>query len=169
MNRRPPFASVLVLLCVFAAVAVAASIPKPLRNRFVIGDPVWREFPVRQDFQGRYDKVWETVVATILENNYDLAALDKESGYLRTTWNEGTFILGGNWYYRIQISVKLVLDIADTGPDTAAKKTLTKVRLQVLGELTQMSSKGIKQFYRGYDSVILQTLLQDFQSKIGPI
>ena len=33
------------------AVFLAAEVPKSLKSRFVIGDPVWRELPVRDDLQ----------------------------------------------------------------------------------------------------------------------
>ena len=85
----------LILFCFLAltAVSLAADVPKSLKSRFVIGDPVWREPPVRDDLQTQYEKVWQTAIATILENNFDIATMDKDSGYARTTWNEGVVVM----------------------------------------------------------------------------
>jgi hypothetical protein len=70
----------------------ASDFPKPLKSRFVTGDPVWREIPVREDLRGHYEKCWQTAVATILDDNFDIATMDKDSGYARTTWNEGLVV-----------------------------------------------------------------------------
>lgn len=146
----------LLLLVSFAA---AQKIPKPLKSRFVISDPVWREIPVRTQLQAEYEKIWQIGISTILENNFDIATMEKESGYIRTTWNEGVVVLGGKWYYKVQISLKYVAD----------GQKYQKVRLQVAGELAKGGKKGVSQFFRGYDTVLLQTLFQDLQSKLGAI
>ena len=44
-----------VLLAVSSA--SAQSIPKPLKTRLIVGDPIWRELPVRADLQKDYDKI----------------------------------------------------------------------------------------------------------------
>ena len=150
-----------------AASASAQSVPKPLKTRFIIGDPMWRELPVRTDLQSQYEKSWQTVIGTILENNFDIATMDKDSGYIRTTWNEGVLVLGGNWYYKVQVSIKFVME-ADGTPDSM-KPSVAKLRLQVAGELTQVTSRGVRAYYRGFDQVILQNILQDLQSKLGTI
>jgi hypothetical protein len=147
----------------------AQSVPKPLKSRLVLGDPVWRELPVRPELQSQLDKCWQTAVSTILENNFDIATMDRESGYIRTTWNEGVVVLGGNWYYKVQISVKLVIESDESAPDPVKAKKVSKVRLQVAGEVTQTSSKGLRAYFRGYDQVLLQNLLQDFQLKLGKV
>jgi hypothetical protein len=95
--------------------------------------------------------------------------MDRESGYIRTTWNEGVVVLGGNWYYKVQISVKLVIESDESAPDPVKAKKVSKVRLQVAGEVTQTSSKGLRAYFRGYDQVLLQNLLQDFQLKLGKV
>jgi hypothetical protein len=146
----------LVLLVSFA---LAGGIPKALKSRFVISDPIWREIPIRLSLQGEYEKIWQTGVSTILENNFDIATMEKDSGYIRTTWNEGVVILGGKWYYKVQISLKYV----------SVDQKYQKVRLQVAGELAKGGKKGVSQFFRGYDTVLLQTLFQDLQSKLGEI
>src|SRR5437660_11333124 len=99
------------LLAVLTLVVVSASaqsIPKPLKTRLVVGDPIWRELPVRADIQKDYEKVWQTMLNTLLEHNYDIATMEKASGYLRTTANKSVVVLRDNWFYTVQISVKLV-------------------------------------------------------------
>ena len=93
--------------------------------------------------------------------------MDKDSGYIRTTWNEGVLVLGGNWYYKVQVSIKFVMD--SDGTPESMKPTVSKLRLQVAGELTQVTSRGVRAYYRGFDQVILQNILQDLQSKLGTI
>jgi hypothetical protein len=146
-------------LVILVSFALAGGVPKALKSRFVISDPIWREIPIKKALQGDYEKIWQTGVSTILENNFDIATMEKDSGYIRTTWNEGVVVLGGKWYYKVQISLKFVAD----------NQKYQKVRLQVAGELAKGGKKGISQFFRGYDTVLLQTLFQDLQSKLGEI
>src|SRR5438105_3459611 len=77
------------------------------------GDPVWREIPIRDNLRVEPEKCWQVAVSTILDNSFDIATMDKDSGYIRTTWNEGVVVLGGNWAYKVQISIKLAA-VADT-------------------------------------------------------
>jgi hypothetical protein len=156
--------------CVVALAATtlsAQSIPKPLKTRLVVGEPVWRELPVRDNLQGQYDRVWQIVLNTVLEHNFDIATMEKSSGYLRTTWNESVVTLKDNWFYKVQISVKMVdiPGVAASGPTG-----VSKLRIQVTGDVTQVDSKrGLRAYFRGYDQVILQNLFQDLQAKVGSI
>lgn len=154
------------MLVVSACSLHAANVPKPLRARFVTGDAVWRELPVRDDLQNQYDKVWQTTLNTVLENNFDIATMDKESGYVRTTWNEGVVVLGGNWNYKVQISIKMVRMPVDAA-NPAASGSVQKIRVQVAGEIANTFRGQLKSFFRGYDEVLLQNLFQDLQSKLG--
>src|SRR5690349_1585787 len=54
----------------------AAGVPKVLKPRLVLGDPIWRELPVRTDLQAHYDRVWQTAVDTALEHNFEIATMD---------------------------------------------------------------------------------------------
>ena len=145
----------------------AQSVPKPLKTRLVVGEPTWRELPVRDNLQMQYDRIWQTVLNTILEHNFDIATMEKSSGYLRTTWNESVVTLRDNWYYKVQISVKLVDLPAATAGGPAG---VSKVRLQVTGDVSQVDPKrGLKAYFRGYDQVILQNLFQDLQAKVGAL
>jgi hypothetical protein len=159
-------ATAVAILCVlYSASAVsAADIPKALKTRFVTSDPVWRELPVREDLRTSFDKLWDTCVNAILENNFDIATMDKDSGYIRTTWNEGVVTLGSSWFYKVQVSVKLVGVSAGS-----IKSEVVKVRLQVAGEVVRLRKREVREYFRGYDQVILQNLFQDLQSKLGTI
>jgi hypothetical protein len=168
MNKRMAGRILLVGALLLAACSLfAADVPKPLRARFVTGDAVWRELPVREELQGQYDKCWQTMINTILENNFDIATMDKESGYIRTTWNEGVVVLGGNWSYKVQISVKAVKIPGDPKANPPVPDTLQKVRVQVAGEIAQTYRGTLRSFFRGYDQVLLQNLFQDLQAKLG--
>jgi hypothetical protein len=164
LNGRSPLITFSLVTLVTVSL-LAADVPTPLKARFVIGDPVWRELPIRDDLQTQYEKVWQTAIATILENNFDIATMDKDSGYARTTWNEGVVVLGGHWSYKVQISLKLV-----TTPDSKGNSplpTIQKIRVQAAGELAETKKGNLKKYYRGYDSVLLQNLFQDLQQKLG--
>jgi hypothetical protein len=76
----------------------------------VIGDPVWRELPVRSNVSGQYERVWQTAVDTMLEHNFEIATMDRSSGYLRTIPKADIVRLQTDWYYKVQVSVKLVTD-----------------------------------------------------------
>ena len=143
--------------CVFALTAastLAGGIPKPLKSRFVIGDPVWRELPIRADFQNQYDKSWQTAVNTVLENNFDVATMDKESGYLRTTWNEGVVALNGNWAYKVQVSLKMVYTPGDSRANPPSPPVVAKDSCPSGGELPRMvhaPPRKLAAAFRGYD------------------
>ena len=119
---------------------------------------------MRPDIQKDYDRVWQTALNALLEHNYDIATMEKSSGYLRTTWNERVVTLTDNWFYKLQITIKLVTSPTDS-------TTVEKVRLQVTGDVTNVNSKSgaVKAYFRGYDQVVLQNLMQDLQAKLGAI
>lgn len=146
----------------------SADIPKPLKSRFVVGDPVWREFPIRQDLQNQYERCWQSAVNTLLDNNFDVATMDKDSGYIRTTQNTGVVVLNGNWVYQVQVSVKFSYTPGDSKANPPTPGTVDKVRLQVAGEIAMSNKGALKEYFRGYDTALLQNLLQDLQAKLGP-
>jgi hypothetical protein len=154
-------------LALAACSLFAVDVPKPLKSRFVVGDPVWREIPVRDALRTQYEKCWQTAVSTILDNSFDIATMDKDSGYIRTTWNEGVVVLGGHWHYKVQISLKLVLAPVDPKATTSSSPSLEKVRVQAAGEIAEVKKGTLRTFFRGYDQVLLQNLFQDLQAKLG--
>jgi hypothetical protein len=157
-----------ILMAVASSAAFASDIPGPLKSRFVTGDPVWRELPVRDDLRSQYDKCWQMALGTILENNFDIATMERDSGYARTTWNTGVVSLGGDWNYRVQISIKFVFASPEPGAPAGAPPQVEKIRVQAAGEISDVNRVGrVKHYFRGYDSVVLQNLFQDLQAKLG--
>ncbi len=156
------------LIAVAASGFAASDVPKPLKSRFVTGDPVWRELPVRDDLGSQYDKCWQTAVGTILENNFDIATMDRDSGYARTTWNTGVVSLGGDWSYKVQISIKFVFASPDPKAPAGTPVPVEKIRVQAAGEIAEVDRVGrVRHYFRGYDNVVLQDLFQDLQAKLG--
>jgi hypothetical protein len=85
------------ILMVFSAVGCAPS-------SFVKSSPGWKVIELRDELRNNYDQAWQTTVDTIAKQ-WDIEILDKESGYLRTTWTYG--ISGGVYNrYRGRLTVK---------------------------------------------------------------
>ena len=167
MKTRQLLAVAMAALVLSSAVS-ANRVPKVLEARFVTGEPVWRELPVRPDFQKNYEKVWQTVVNTALEHNFDIATMDKDSGYFRTLPNSKIVSMQTNWNYKVQISIKLVSTPADPKANPPVPEGVEKVRLQVAGEVTNVDARGVMRAdFLGYDQVLLQSLFQDLQAKLG--
>lgn len=151
-------------LCAVLEVPLFAGLPDPVKSRFVVGDAVWREIPIRDDLQSQYDKCWQTAINAILESNFAIATMDKESGYVRTTENSGIVVLKGDWVYSVQLSIKFSY-LPATGSNQA---TVQKIRIQASGHLAKISKGRLKEAFQGYDSVVLQNVFQDLQAKLGP-
>lgn len=151
-------------LCAAVSVPLQGGLPDPVKSRFVVGDAVWREIPIRDDLQGQYDKCWQTAINSILESNFAVATMDKESGYLRTTENSGVVVLKGDWVYNVQVSIKFTYLPSGAGQ----QGTVQKIRIQASGHLAKISKGRLKEAFQGYDSVVLQNVFQDLQAKLGP-
>jgi len=172
MNIRRLMAVLAVLVLTSSTVSAqlfgSRKVPKVLQARFVTGEPVWRELPVRADFQKNYDKVWQTAVNTALEHNFDIATMDKDSGYFRTLPNAKIVTMNTNWFYKVQISIKLVSTPGDPKANPPVPASVDKVRLQVSGEVTNVDARGVMRAdFLGYDQILLQSLFQDLQAKLG--
>ena len=48
----------------------------------------WKTVEIRSGLSSNYDQAWQTTVDTVARN-WDIEILDKDSGYLRTTWVTG--------------------------------------------------------------------------------
>jgi len=151
-------------LCAAISAPLFAGLPDAVKSRFVVGDAVWREIPIRDDLQGQYDKCWQTAINSILESNFAIATMDKESGYIRTTENSGVVVLKGDWVYNVQVSIKFTYVPAAAGQQA----TVQKIRIQASGHLANISKGRLKEAFQGYDSVVLQNVFQDLQAKLGP-
>lgn len=151
-------------LCAVLSLPLFAGLPDPVKSRFVVGDAVWREIPIRDDLQGQYEKCWQTAINAILESNFAIATMDKESGYLRTTENSGLVVLKGDWVYNVQVSIKFTYN----PPTGSSQGAVQKIRIQASGHLAKISKGRLKEAFQGYDSVVLQNVFQDLQAKLGP-
>jgi hypothetical protein len=146
----------------------ASDVPGPLKARFVIGDPVWKEIPIRNDLHTQYEKCWQSAINTLLDNNFDLATTDKDSGYIRTTENVGVVVLKGDWAYKVQVSVKFSYTPADPKANPPTPSTVEKLRIQATGIVAESKNGRLKHYLRGYDTEVLQNLFQDLMAKLGP-
>jgi|SRR5579862_800081 len=155
---------VCVTLCMVLSAPIFAGLPDPVKSRFVVGDAVWREIPIREDLQGQYEKCWQTAINSILENNFAIATMDKESGYIRTTENSGLIVLKGDWGYSVQVSIKFSYSPQPSGQQGIVQM----IRIQASGHLAKISKGTLKEAFQGYDSVVLQNVFQDLQAKLGP-
>ena len=97
---------------------------------------------VREQLRGQYFKCRQATINAILENNLDNATMDKASGYLRTTWNEGVVVRGGSWNYKVTISVKAVKAAGDRTALPPAYDNVQQVRAQAAGEIAE-PQKGV--------------------------
>jgi hypothetical protein len=158
-----------VLLAAFGSVLLNASdVPGPLKSRFIIGDPVWKEIPVRDDLQIQYEKCWQSAINTLLDNHFDLASTDKDSGYIRTTENVGVVVLKGDWGYKVQVSVKFSYLPADPKANPPTPATVQKLRIQAAGIVAETRNGRLKHYLKGYDTEVLENLFQDLMAKLGP-
>jgi hypothetical protein len=141
------------------------AVPYAVKDRFVLGDPVWKELDVREELAGDYDVCWKRLVDIVIDKGFEIGFMEKDSGYVRTNANTGIVRLKSNWIYEVKVIVKLILDEEQL---KAGKRVVDKLRLQVLGGVVQMTKAGILvQSYRGYDRVVLQDLFSDLQLVYG--
>jgi hypothetical protein len=64
----------------------------------------WKTIELNDSLTGNYEEAWQKTVDTIARD-YDIEMLDKDSGYLRTTWTYG--ISGGTFNrYRGRLTIK---------------------------------------------------------------
>jgi len=73
-------------------------------SSFVKSSPGWKVIEVREGLNNDCNKAWQTTVDTVARN-WDIEMMDKESGYLRTTWTYG---FSGGIYnrYRVRLTLK---------------------------------------------------------------
>jgi hypothetical protein len=162
---------VLVALALAWVSPALASIPDVVKNRFVIGDPVWKEMIVRDDIAGDYSKCWNKLTDIVVDKGYELAYTDKDSGYVRTNPNSGLVHLKSNWIYEVKIVAKFVVnessDAAQAKDGVAGKKVIEKLRVQVQGRLYRQVNGNLIESYSGYDSLVLQDIFNDLQLVFG--
>jgi hypothetical protein len=115
----------------------------------------WKSIEIRDDLVGKPD-AWRMVVDTVALK-YDLEVIEKDSGYLRTTWK---FTSAGR-------------------PDTSSRSggvvdnyrsrvviKMDGTRARVKSESNWMGPTG---WETGYDTVLQQEVYSDIQGKIGRV
>jgi hypothetical protein len=125
----------------------------PLPPHFIrtMDEPgTWKSIEVRDGMTK--DEVWRVIVDA-LSQKFDLEVLEKDSGYVRTSWKH-TYMVRGHISerYRARIIVKML------GSDW---KTL-----QVKCEANWLAKHG---WMMGYDSRLLEDVFGDLQGRIGRI
>ena len=157
---------ILVLIVIFLSTQFLSSkIPKQVRDRFVLGDPVWKELSVRKDLSEKYDKAWSKLVEIIIDNGYDIGFMEKDSGYIRTNPNTGIVVLRKYWSYEVKLVAKFVVDSEKKNKE--GKPTILKLRIQVKGYITKTRKGYIQQSYRGYDKIVLDDIFNDLRLVFG--
>lgn len=111
---------------------------------------MWKSVEVREGLE--QIKLWRTVVDT-LTRKYDLEVIDRESGYVRTSWKH-TYVVQGavSERYRSRIVLKFVGEKWE--------------QLQIKCESNWLAQSG---WMLGYDTRLLEDVFGDIQGRIGRI
>ncbi len=110
---------------------------------------IWKQIEIRDELQNEKAKEWSTVVDA-LSTKYDLEVLDKESGYLRTSWK---FTAVGTKEEREHYRSRLI-----------AKFNGAYSVLQLKSE-AQWLNEGV--WETGYDTQMLDDVYGDLQARLG--
>jgi len=153
-----------VLLIAGWSSVMAGGVPTAVKDRFILGEPVWKELDVREELGQNYDVCWKKLVDIVIDKGFEVGFMEKESGYVRTNPNVGIVRLKSNWVYEVKVVVKLILDDEQL---KSGKRVVDKMRLQVLGTVNQITKGVLKQSYSGYDRIVLQDLFNDLQLVYG--
>ena len=141
----------IIIVCIMVLALAGCATPPRTFMRTHDEPGIWKSVEIMDGMTN--DKAWEILVDT-LSQEYDLEVLEKDAGYLRTSWKY-TYVSGGKVVdrYRSRIVVKL------TGsPDW------TKV--QVKCESNWLDNEG---WILGYDVRLLEDIYGDIQGKLGRV
>lgn len=111
---------------------------------------IWKTVDINDSFEK--DKIWRLLVDT-LSQKYDLEVLEKDSGYLRTSWKY-TYVRRGeiSSRYRSRIVAKFL------------GEQWEKVQLKC--ESNWLENEG---WIMGYDTRLLEDIYGDIQGKLGRV
>ena len=142
----------LLLLLLFLAIAFVGCLVFP-PDTFIktFDEPgIWKSVEIREGITK--DDLWKIVVDS-LSQKYDLEVLEKDSGYLRSSWKY-TYIIRGTVSdkYRSRIIVKFVGDDWEVA--------------QVKCESNWLETRG---WILGYDTRLLEDVYGDIQGRVGRI
>ncbi len=73
-------------LCAIALLGIISTGCAP--SSFVRTPGGWKTIEIREGLKSDYDQAWQTTVDSVARD-WDIEILDKDSGYLRTTWITG--------------------------------------------------------------------------------
>jgi len=110
MMRRMVLPVIVITIALLALNTVYAGVPSVVKDRFVLGEPVWKEMAIREDLASDYEMCWKRFVEIMVDKGYEIGFMEKDSGYLRTNPNTGIVHLKNNWVYELKIIGKLVLN-----------------------------------------------------------
>ena len=121
---------------------------------FVRSAPGWKIIEFREGLVNNYDEAWQKTVDTIARN-WDIEVLDKDSGYLRTTWLYG--ISGGHHVrYRGRITVKF--------PEI---KMPEKTEVKTTAEWWQSGNAYAPYWAKGFDSSFQRDVFTELAGRLG--
>jgi hypothetical protein len=164
MKKRITLSIVAIAVVLLAINTVYAGVPSVVKDRFVLGEPVWKEMAIREDLAPDYEMCWKRFVEIMVDKGYEIGFMEKDSGYLRTNPNTGIVHLKSNWVYEVKIIGKLVVNEREM---KNGKRTVEKLRIQVQGQLLRSVRGVLVESYSGYDKQVLQDLFNDLQLVFG--
>lgn len=160
MRLRRGLASLGILFSVGAlgalslACATAVKAPPTSFVKTFDDSSTWKTIEVRDDLVGKPD-VWRMIVDTVALK-YDLEVIEKDSGYLRSTWKYTTT-------GRKDSSSRVVVD-------NYRSRVIIKMdgngKARVKSESSWLGDLG---WEMGYDTIVQQEVYSDLQGKIGRV
>lgn len=123
---------------------------------------VWRTIEIREDLAK--EETWRLVVDTLTQR-HDLEVLEKESGYIRTSWKYTYITPMGqiSEHYRSRIVVKFLGEDWKTAQVKCETNWMEKGQGGCIGGISRGG------WVMGYDTRILEDIYGDLQGKIGRV
>ena len=119
---------------------------------FVRSSPGWKTIELHHSLASDYATAWQKAVDTIARS-WDIEILDKESGYLRTSWTYG--ISGASYEkYRGRITLKF--------PDPS---NATKVELRTQAQWLRNPNRLVWQ--NGFDTIMERDVYSALAGRLG--
>ena len=164
MKKQTALTLVTIAAVLLSISTVYAGVPGGVKDRFILGDFVWKEMAIREDLAPDYETCWKRFVEIMVDKGYEIGFMEKDSGYLRTNPNTGIVHLKSNWVYEVKVIGKLVVNEKDL---KSGKKTVEKLRIQVQGVVAKTVRGVLVESYSGYDKLVLQDMFNDLQLVFG--
>jgi len=122
-------------------------------STFVMGRSAgWKTIELTDNLVGQYETAWQKTVDTIAKD-HDIEMLDKDSGYLRTSWTYG--ISGGTFNrYRGRLTIKFT-DIEKPN------------KLEVKTDAQWLSNPSAGVWQQGFDSLLDRDVYTALSGRLG--